>query len=353
MGLNIPLFTAQSLPSAMILSLVATEQYRTIKELSFGFMSAKTLPTIENFESLQKLYVNFNGDQEGEMSMEPVARLDSLPRLKEITLSSGWNRHGGCGPINCHFVGTSKSLTKFTLESDGVGKYPPSRLYKCNTAISLQELLSHFPNIRHLALIHIADQNLHGVKLPKLETLEAHWCTLGTTRGMCLPSLVNISVAIPMVCSEDPLWEIDSFLPSVQRAVIRLEWDVYKNGAIDPSGELIQAVRIYADEGDSGRERLCDITEIYRLLAPCDKNPTRTVLIEGEATSPEVRNKGLRYLSYGSDKEEDRKAASMKRQQVFHEMDFGRIFRNSEDQEWRLITPEALDADRYIDRLAS
>lgn len=252
----------------------------TLRKLVVWWIAPDRLPTIARIEQLEELYVNFSGkrgiDDEPEpyLAARPVADLRQLPRLREITLSSGFE--ADCGPrrINCTFAGISHSVATMAFEAN----MPPHArldfgwdLYDCLGTRPLQRLLPRFPSLRHLSVLNIGSQELAGVELPLLETLETMWCSPGTTRGMVLPALRHLSLVSTVEAGQQPLQDVSPHLDGLQTAYICLERDTYI-----PDHTVLDLSAFYEDYRQHSGWTAC--------------------LIEGDVSAPPGPLDGLRYL---------------------------------------------------------
>ena len=264
-------------------------------------------------KELRKLQVKFNNNEEG-VPKRPVADLSTLPQLQEVTLSSGWMEDKGPSSLNCHFIGRSKSASTLIIEAE----IPPCSgegvdLYGNQRFSPLRATLDCFRCLRHLILCNIGNQSLQQVELPLLETLEAYWCTPKTLPGVKVPLLTNLSIAVAMEPSWDLAWEFIGLLDSVNRIVIRLEWNFNSILELEP----------------------LNIDHIYRTLK---KKPREACLVVGDVTGPGESIEWLRYrrrqrpngATFGSDRDE-KVAKSHKRERLraLRKLNLINIFRDS------------------------
>ena len=150
------------------------QTFSGLQELSIIWVALADCPTVQNIEELRKLHVNFRyNEQDGSVPFRSVADLSTLPKLLEITLSSGWMGDLGPSSLNCYFTGHSESVRVLTVEAQSQHRY--------QVASPLPATLARFSHLQHLVLYKTRGQQLSNVDLPILETLESYWCSPRTT----------------------------------------------------------------------------------------------------------------------------------------------------------------------------
>ena len=245
------------------------QTFSGLQEMSIIWVPLADGPTIRNIEELRKLHVNFCTEEQGEReAVRPVADLSTLPKLQEITLSTGWMEDIGPSSLNCHFTNRSESVRTLRVEAESLDGY--------QLASPLPATLAKFSRLQHLVLYNIRGQHLSNINLPFLKTLEAYWCSPKTILGMKIPRVKDLSVAIAAQVSGDPIWDVSDLLNSAARIVIRIEWDVsdYDSLAAVANGELL------------------NISSMYSALK---RRPREACLIAGDVTGPGASIPWLHY----------------------------------------------------------
>ena len=301
------------------------QTFRGLRELSIIWVALADCPTVRNIEELRKLHVNFcTNDQDEEVPVRPVADLSTLPKLHEITLSTGWMEDTGPSSLNCHFTGHSESVRTLTVESESQQGY--------QLASPLSAALTKFSHLQHLVLYNIRSQKLGNTDLPFLETLESYWCSPKTTLGIKVPRLKDLSVAIAAQGSGDHVWEILDLLDSATRIVIRIEWDIF-NRTTPP------------DAINNGK-----LLDIHRVYSTLKERPREACLIAGDVTGPGESIPWLRYRrrarpdpsrTIGVRRSPDRdmpyaKRHKKERLKSLRKLGLANVFRDSQEQDCEL-----------------
>lgn len=252
----------------------------TLRSLTIFWVEPGDLPTVTGMGNLEKLSVVFapgwrsDDDPEPYLAARPVANLKYLPRLSEINLSTGHRWHCILGRINCTFVGVSHSVRTFVLDAD----IPPGQrpdhgwdLYDHLGPQPLPRLMQRFPKLCSLCMSSVGGQQLIGVELPFLRTLESHWCSTGTVAGMVLPSLQSLSFASTIAPDRPPLQDVLPYMDTLHAAHLCLELDL-------------------ADE-----DAIYDLSDFYSLYRA--RWASRLVcLVEGDVRAPPVGLENMGYL---------------------------------------------------------